>query len=108
MPDPERPWQVGDGCVIVRVRVSPKSSKDTIDGVEAAAGSPGFKVRVRAVPAEGEANEAVTRLLADWLDVPRTHVTVASGHRSRVKSIKVTGDAASLNSLLAARLLQMS
>ncbi|MCU0953495.1 MAG: DUF167 family protein [Hyphomicrobium sp.] len=108
MPQQERPWQVAEGCVIVRVRVAPKSSKDTIDGVEPTAGGPGFKVRVRAVPAEGEANEAVTRLLADWLDIPKSRVTVASGHRSRVKSIKVTGDAASLDSLLAARLLQLS
>lgn len=108
MPGPSQPWKACEGCVIVRVRVAPKSSKDAIDGVEPAADGLNFKVRVRAVPADGEANEAVARLLADWLDVPRSRVTVASGHRSRLKSIKVTGDAASLERRLAVRLLEVS
>jgi uncharacterized protein len=108
MADGEQPWRISDGCVIVRVRVSPKSSKDTIDGVELTAEGPAFKVRVRAVPADGEANEAVERQLADWLDVPKSRVAVASGHRSRVKSLKITGDATSLDSRLAARLLELT
>jgi uncharacterized protein len=104
----ERPWRQSGGCVIVRVRVAPKSSKDAIDGVEATAAGPALKVQVRAVPAEGEANKAVERLLADWLAVPRGHVTVASGHRSRMKSLKLTGNPASPESRLAARLLELS
>jgi uncharacterized protein len=103
-----RPWRIVDGCVIVRVRVAPKSSKDTIDGVELTAEGPAFKVRVRAVPADGEANQAVERQLACWLDVPKSHVAVTSGHRSRVKSLKITGDATSLESRLAARLLELT
>ena len=99
-----RPWRTGKGCVIVRVRVSPKSSKDTIDGVEPTADGPAFKVRVRAVPADGEANEAVSRLLAAWLDVPKSCVSVSSGHRSRVKSLEIVGDTESLESRLAAHL----
>jgi uncharacterized protein len=106
MADPERPWRTSNGCVIVRVRVSPKSSKDAIDGVEPTADGPALRVRVRAVPADGEANEAVERLLADWLDIPKSCVSVASGHRSRVKSLKVSGDATSLESRLEARLLK--
>jgi uncharacterized protein (TIGR00251 family) len=108
MEDSERPWRITNGCVIVRVRVSPKSSKDTIDGVEPTAEGPAFKVRVRAVPADGEANEAVERQLADWLDIPKDRVAVASGHRSRVKSLKISGDATSLESRLAARLLKLT
>jgi len=102
------PWRIGDGCVIVRVRVSPKSSKDTIDGVELTAEGPAFKVRVRAVPADGEANQAVEHQLACWLDLPKSHVAVTSGHRSRVKSLKITGDVTSLESRLAARLLELT
>ncbi len=107
MADPDLPWRTGIGCVIVRVRVVPKSSKDGIDGVEPTADGPAFKVRVRAVPADGEANEAVERQLADWLDIPKSRVSVASGHRSRVKSLKVIGDAPSLVNRLAARLSEM-
>lgn len=99
----DRPWRSpAPGCVIVRVRVCPKSSKDTIDGVEPTAEGLAFKVRVRAVPADGEANTAVERLLASVLDIPRSSVTVASGHRSRVKSIAITGDVARIAARLAA------
>lgn len=86
----------------MRVRVSPKSSKDTIDGVEPTAEGPAIKVRVRAVPAGGEANEAVERLLADLLDIPKSRVKVVSGHRARVKSIEIAGDVASLEARLSA------
>lgn len=104
MNDAARPWRAGQGCVIVRVRVSPKSSKDTIDGVEPTADGPALKLRVRAVPADGEANEAVSRLLADWLDVPKSCVSVSAGHRSRVKSLEIAGDTESLTRRLAERL----
>lgn len=107
MADPECPWRTINGCVIVRVRVSPKSSKDAIDGVEPTADGPAFKVRVRAVPADGKANEAVERQLADWLDIPKSCVSVASGHRSRVKSLQIIGDVTSLESRLASRLSKM-
>jgi uncharacterized protein (TIGR00251 family) len=99
-----QPWRMGAGCVIVRVRVSPKSSKDTIDGVGPTAEGPALKVRVRAVPADGEANAAVEHLLADWIGVPKSSVSVSSGHRSRVKSLQILGDSTSLQTRLAARL----
>lgn len=104
----DRPWRTAAGCVIVRVRVTPKSSKDTIDEVEPTAEGPAFKVKVRAVPADGKANEAIGRVLADWLGIPKSSVSVVSGHRSRVKSLQIDGDVPSLEIRLAARLLNMS
>jgi uncharacterized protein (TIGR00251 family) len=101
---PQRPWWQGDACVIVRVRLTPKSSKDAIDGVEATADGPAFRARVRAVPAEGQANAAIERLLAEWLDVPRSCVALVSGQKSRVKSLRVAGEARELEALLNARL----
>jgi uncharacterized protein YggU (UPF0235/DUF167 family) len=68
----EQPWRASDGCVIVRIRLTPKSSLEAIDGVTTpTAEGPAFTARVRAVPAEGEANAALERLVAKWLDVPR-------------------------------------
>jgi uncharacterized protein YggU (UPF0235/DUF167 family) len=92
----------------VRVRVIPKSSKDAVDGVQPTAAGPALTVRVRAVPADGEANEAVEHQLANWLACPKSCVSVVSGHRSRVKSLKIIGDVASLESRLEARLLKSS
>ena len=46
---------------------------------------------VRAAPHGGEANEAVIRLLAKTLKVPRMSVRIVSGHASRSKRIEVDG-----------------
>lgn len=86
------PWREVAGCVIVRVRVTPKSSLDAIEGIETTPNGPALKVRVRAPPSEGEANAAVERLLAGWLDVPKSRVKVTAGTKSRLKSLKVTGE----------------
>jgi len=102
------PWREAPGCVIVRVRLTPKSSLDAIEGLEATADGPALKARVRALPSEGEANKAVERLLADWLGVPKTSVAVAGGGKSRVKSLKVSGEVQELKSRLAARLARLS
>ncbi len=102
------PWREAPGCVIVRVRLTPKSSLDAIEGLEATADGPALKARVRALPSEGEANRAVERVLADWLGVPKTSVTVAGGGKSRVKSLKITGEVKELKDRLQTRLGRLS
>lgn len=98
------PWRRSAGCVIVRVRITPKSAKDTIDGVEETAEGPALKARVRAVPADGAANAALMKLLADWLGVPKSSVALAHGGKSRLKSVEITGNAEEIEARLAARL----
>jgi uncharacterized protein YggU (UPF0235/DUF167 family) len=44
-------------------------------------------------------------LVAQWLDVPKRGVTVTSGAKSRLKSVMVSGDAARLGDLIAAKAL---
>jgi hypothetical protein len=86
------PWRHGAACVIVRVRLTPKSSKDTIDGIEETAEGPAFRARVRALPTEGQANAALARLLAEWLGVAKSCVSVVAGGKSRVKTLEIAGD----------------
>jgi uncharacterized protein YggU (UPF0235/DUF167 family) len=50
------------------------------------------KVRVRAVAEGGEANRAVTAVLAKALGVPKASVRVLSGMTSRFKQVAVDGD----------------
>ena len=70
------------------VRVKPKSAMDGIDDI----GSDGeLLVRVRAVPEDGAANEALIRVVAAGLGVPRTAVAIESGSRSRLKRLTVEG-----------------
>lgn len=91
-----RPWQVARDGLVIRVRVTPKSSRDDIEGIEETAQGPALKARVRAIPDKGQANAAVERLIADWLSVPKRDVVLDAGGKSRVKSLRVSGDAAAL------------
>jgi uncharacterized protein len=105
-------WLVSGGTsetgVAVRIRVTPKSSKDAVDGIETTAEGPAFKARVRAVPADGEANNAVQSLLAQWLRVANGRVRLISGAKSRVKSFAVTGDLAELKAILDGKINAMT
>jgi uncharacterized protein YggU (UPF0235/DUF167 family) len=98
------PWRRAEGCVIVRVRVTPKASLDAIDGLMPTPEGPALKARVRGVPADGAANDAVGRLLAEWLGVPKTSVSVAAGAKSRLKSLRVVGEPQGLEVRLRARI----
>jgi uncharacterized protein YggU (UPF0235/DUF167 family) len=82
------------------VRVSPKSSRERIDGVVETAQGSALTVRVRAVAEKGEANRAVEMAVAGWLDVPKSSVAVAAGGKSRLKTVVVTGEPARLAALV--------
>jgi len=81
--------------------VTPRGGRDDIDGVETLAdGRPVVKVRVRAIADGGEANRAVTELLARALGVPKARVRILSGATSRLKEVAVDGDPARLGETL--------
>ena len=87
--------------ISIAVRVTPRGCRDDIDGIETMAdGRPVVKLRVRAIAEGGEANRAVTELLAKKLGVPKRDVRLLSGATSRIKQIAVTGDAKKLGLLL--------
>jgi uncharacterized protein (TIGR00251 family) len=71
----------------LRLRVSPGASRAGVVGRHGEA----WKVRVAAAPEGGRANEAVIRLLADTLSVPRDAVTLVSGHGGRDKVVELAG-----------------
>lgn len=74
------------------VRLTPGASADRIDGWEVDAdGRPILKVRVRARPVEGEANEALVKLIAKALGVPKSAVVIHRGGQSRTKMVAVDG-----------------
>ena len=59
------PWHLRDNELFLSVRLTPKSSRDEIDGIGLLAdGRSILKVRVRAVPENGKPNTALLRLLA--------------------------------------------
>jgi uncharacterized protein len=88
----DQPWRRIDSGVVVRVHVTPKSSRDAIEGVQSRGDDAVLKVRVRAAPEDGKANVAVERLLAELLGLGRRAVNVTSGAASRHKSLTIIGD----------------
>jgi uncharacterized protein (TIGR00251 family) len=71
----------------LKLRVSPGARRPGIGGRHGDA----WKVRVSEPPEDGLANEAVLRLLAATLDVPRRNLEVVSGHASREKIVVLEG-----------------
>lgn len=90
------------------VRLTPRSSRDEIVGVEDHGGDRVLKVRVRALPEAGRANAALETLIARWLGMPPSTVSVAEGGKSRLKQVAVTGDAGALSRLIAERIAKLS
>jgi uncharacterized protein (TIGR00251 family) len=71
----------------LKLRVSPRARRPGIAGRYGDA----WKVRVAEPPEHGRANEAVLRLLADTLGVPRARLALVSGHASREKVVVLEG-----------------
>jgi uncharacterized protein (TIGR00251 family) len=87
------PWRYAADGVSIALRVTPRGGQDRIDGIETLAnGRSVVKVRVRAIADGGEANRAVTELLASALGVRKNAVHLKSGATSRLKQIAVDGD----------------
>lgn len=67
------------------MRVHPRASRRGVS-----AGEDGIlQVRVTAPPVEGEANAAVIELLAEWLGLRRSRLSLDGGQKSRLKRIDV-------------------
>ena len=97
------PWRYSTQGISVALRVTPRGGRDDIDGVERLAdGRVVLKVRVRAIAEGGEANRAVTELLAKSLGVRKASVRILSGVTSRLKQVAVDGDPGKLSEALRA------
>ena len=97
------PWRYSTQGISVALRVTPRGGSDDIDGVETLAnGRAVVKVRVRAIAEGGEANRAVTELLAKSLGVSKASERILSGVTSRLKQVAVDGDPGKLGEALRA------
>jgi hypothetical protein len=95
------PWRYSTKGISVALRVTPRGGRDDIDGIETLAdGRSVVKVRVRAIAECGEANRAVTEVLAKALGVPKARVKILSGVTSRLKQVAVDGDPKTLGDAL--------
>ena len=59
-------------------------------------------VKVRALPEDGAANAAVCKVVAQWLGVSKSTVSLATGAKSRNKTLLIEGEPRDLMRLIAA------
>lgn len=72
---------------LIPVHVQPGARRSELVGIEAGS----LKVRVKAPPMKGQANEAAQRLLAEVLGLPKTQVELVHGRASRAKLFLIRG-----------------
>lgn len=84
------------------VRLTPKASRDDLDGSEQAAdGRVYLKARVRSVPEKGKANKALIVLLAKRIGIAKGRFRLISGETSRLKTLMIDGDDPALRETVA-------
>jgi hypothetical protein len=78
--------------IVIHVRLTPKSSSAHVAGAELHGGKRVLKAYVTSPPEDGKANAALVAVIAAWMSVPKSTVAIASGEKSRLKSITVSGN----------------
>ena len=76
-----------DRSVAFAVRVIPRASKSEIVGEQDGT----LKVRLKAPPVNGAANEELVRLLAREFGVAKRQIDLLSGQASKNKRVRITG-----------------
>jgi uncharacterized protein (TIGR00251 family) len=95
------PFAVSPQGLRVSVRLTPKASRERIEGLAPEAdGGVMLKVSVTAVPEDGKANAALIKLLAKAWRVPKSSMDIVQGATDRRKVLLITGDADQLRQRL--------
>lgn len=72
---------------ILTIKVIPNARKNSFEGFHDGA----IKMKIKAPPDKGKANDELIAFLAKELDVPKSHISILSGHSSRLKKIQIIG-----------------
>jgi uncharacterized protein (TIGR00251 family) len=83
-----------NGEVLLDLHVMPNAAKTGVDGLYGQPGEEALKLRLKAPPVEGKANQALLRWLADTLDITQTSITLVRGKGARRKQLRIAADAA--------------
>jgi uncharacterized protein YggU (UPF0235/DUF167 family) len=77
---------------LLPIKLQPGAASDRIDGWDSdPSGRAVLKIRLRARPIEGQANDALLKFLAHALDLPKSTVSLARGTQSRLKMVEIAG-----------------
>ena len=76
----------GDG-VSLSLTITPRAGRDEVAGLSGGS----LRVRIKASPVEGKANEALLAFLAKQLGVPRSALSIVAGVSSKRKIVHASG-----------------
>jgi uncharacterized protein (TIGR00251 family) len=90
---PEPPYYAEKTGVRLAVRLTPRASRNGLDGIATGAdGRPALQLRLAAPPVDGAANKALIAFLAAALDLRKSDITIRSGETSRLKILHLAGN----------------
>ena len=69
----------------IYIKVSPRSSKNEV--VKISEGE--YKVKLTAPPVDGQANEALIKLLAQYFKVSKSKVSIVGGKTAKIKMVDI-------------------
>lgn len=73
---------------VLTVKVLPNSSKNAIVGFQGEV----LKVKIKAPPDKGKANEELIEFLAESLGIAKSRIRIVHGQASRLKKVEITGE----------------
>lgn len=87
-----KPYSATTDGIRLAVRLTPRASRDGLDGVGADADGRSFlRIRLTAPPVEGAANQALIDFLAEVLAVRKKDIVIRSGETGRLKILEIVG-----------------
>jgi uncharacterized protein (TIGR00251 family) len=69
----------------IAIKVKPNAKEEKIEKISESE----YLLWVRSPAQEGKANQAAITLLSDFLDIPKTRITIVRGHKSRNKIVSI-------------------
>ena len=97
-----KPYAAMAGGVRLAVRLTPRASRNAMDGIVTGAdGRPALRIRLTAPPVEGAANQALVDFLSRALSMRKKDIEIHSGETARLKILHLKGDSAALLARLA-------
>jgi uncharacterized protein (TIGR00251 family) len=81
------PYKKSKNGVTLNIRVTPRSSKKSVEGVDGDT----VNVRLTAPPKDGEANSQLIDVLSKELGIRKSVIRIIRGHASRIKTVEISG-----------------
>lgn len=73
--------------IVLSIHVQPRAARTEVVGLHGDA----IKIRLRAPPVDGAANDELIRLVAERLGLPHAAVELVGGATGRAKRLRITG-----------------